>query len=256
MKRLSYLERIPYCKHPLASELLQLMHDKETNLALSADVTIAKELIAIADYLGPEICVLKTHIDIVSDFSPALTVELQRLAEKHRFLLFEDRKFADIGHTVRLQYEAGVYHIADWAHFINAHSLPGPGIIEGLAAAGRHKGRALLLLAEMSSAANLIDKHYIEKTVNLAEAYQDFVIGFIAQRKLSANPGWLYLTPGVELTAKQDQLGQRYVTPEQVIQEHGSDIIIVGRGIVKSSDPLVTAKLYRERGWQAQAETV
>ena len=42
------------------------------------------------------------------------------------------RKFADIGHTVSLQYSKGTYHISDWTHVINAHALPGPGIINGL----------------------------------------------------------------------------------------------------------------------------
>lgn len=251
MKRMRYSERADFCKNPLAKKLFQLMDDKKSNLALSADVTRGQELLALADQLGPEICVLKTHIDIVEDFTPELTRKLQELAQKHRFLIFEDRKFADIGNTVKLQYQQGIYHIVDWADIINAHSLPGPGIVSGLAEAGLAKQRGLLLLAEMSSANNLFHADYVQQTVAMAEQFPEFVMGFIAQRKLSDHPGWIYMTPGIQFAGKSDGLGQQYISPQQAITQNGTDVIIVGRGIIKASDPVSEAKKYRDAAWEA-----
>lgn len=45
----------------------------------------------MADMLGPKICVLKTHIDILADFSSEVAEELLQMAQKHNFIIFEDR---------------------------------------------------------------------------------------------------------------------------------------------------------------------
>ena len=53
--------------------------------------------------------------------------------------LIATRKFADIGHTVIEQYGGGMYKIASWAHLINAHALPGPGVLTGYSNFSLHK---------------------------------------------------------------------------------------------------------------------
>lgn len=251
---LSYTDRVQHTNNPTAQTLFRLLDEKQTNLCLAADVTAKAELLLLADTLGPDICVLKTHIDIITDFDSDLITSLQRLAEKHHFLIFEDRKFADIGNTVQSQYQEGTYHIADWAHITNAHTVPGPGIIDGLKQIGLPKGRSLLLIAEMSSAGALTTGNYVEETMRMADAHKDFVIGFIAQKRLSNNPGFITMTPGVKLATGGDSLGQQYNTPAHVIGVNESDIIIVGRGIYETDNPEHTAKLYRDAGWQAYTQ--
>jgi uridine monophosphate synthetase len=235
----------------MAKKLLMLMAQKQTNLSLACDVTTQKELLKWADLIGPSICVLKTHIDILEDFTADLPQKLRDLADKHQFLIFEDRKFADIGQTVSLQYGKGIYRIAEWADLINAHIVPGPGIIQGLKQVGLSQGKGLLLLAQMSSDGTLATGAYAETARKMGEEHPDFVCGFISLQKLSDQPGMIHFTPGVKLEKGTDALGQKYRTIEEILVENRSDVIIVGRDIMGASDPVAAAALYRKRAWDA-----
>ncbi|EHN02823.1 Ura3p [Saccharomyces cerevisiae x Saccharomyces kudriavzevii VIN7] len=234
------------------------MHEKQTNLCASLDVRTTKELLELVEALGPKICLLKTHVDILTDFSMEGTVKpLKELSAKHNFLLFEDRKFADIGNTVKLQYSAGVYRIAEWADITNAHGVVGPGIVSGLKQAAEEvtkEPRGLLMLAELSCKGSLATGEYTKGTVDIAKGDKDFVIGFIAQRDMGGRDegyDWLIMTPGVGLDDKGDALGQQYRTVDDVISA-GSDIIIVGRGLfAKGRDANVEGERYRKAGWEA-----
>lgn len=258
MSMATYQERAAKHPSPVASKLLNLMNEKKTNLCASLDVSTTAELLELVDTLGPYICLLKTHIDIVSDFTIEGTVKpLKALAQKHKFLIFEDRKFADIGNTVKLQYSSGIYRIAEWADITNAHGVTGAGIVTGLKQAAQEatsEPRGLLMLAELSSKGSLAHGAYTQGTVDIAKTDKDFVIGFIAQKDMGGRSegfDWLIMTPGVGLDDKGDALGQQYRTVDEVVST-GSDIIIVGRGLfAKGRDPRVEGERYRKAGWEA-----
>lgn len=232
----------------------------------------------------------------MSDFDNDLVEQLSSLAKKHDFLIWEDRKFADIGeqralslsyrsffvahtvpralagNTVKLQYSSGVYKIASWAHLTNAHPIPGDGIVSGLASVGLPLNRGLLLLAEMSSAGNLATGDYTATTVAMARRHTDFVMGFVAMRRVDEQVStaggvaegegadYVIMTPGVGLDSKGDGMGQQYRTPEEVIKDSGCDVIIVGRGIYGGGEGHPDDKIreecirYKEAGWKAYEE--
>lgn len=250
----TYEQRAEQVGNPLLKRLFTMMAEKKSNLAVAADVTTKEELLTLAEAIGPHICVLKTHADIIKNWDSETASELRKVADKHTFMLFEDRKFADIGNTVLHQCNGGVHRISEWADIINAHPVPGPGIITGLQKACQESGRevGLLLLAQMSSKGNLASglEGYTTKTVEMAEAAKEFVCGFISQGRL-AGDDFLYMTPGVQLEKGGDALGQQYNTPDNIIGDRGSDVIIVGRGVYQSDEVATSAASYREAGWQA-----
>ncbi|KAK7752897.1 Dihydroorotate dehydrogenase (fumarate) [Diatrype stigma] len=142
----SFAERANDASHPLTSYLLRLMTIKRSNLCLSADVPNARELLTLADKIGPSIVVLKTHYDLITgwDYHPqtGTGARLAAIARKHGFLIFEDRKFGDIGNTVQLQYTSGTAQIINWAHITNVNMVPGKAAVQALAeAAAKWKSR-------------------------------------------------------------------------------------------------------------------
>ncbi|ESN94473.1 hypothetical protein HELRODRAFT_185115 [Helobdella robusta] len=254
MKTRDLMERAKLAKHEVSRKIFEVMYQKQTNLCLSADVTNSKELLHLAESIGPYICVLKTHVDIIEDFDQSTCRNLLNIAHKHNFVLFEDRKFADIGHTVSKQFTGGMFRISEWADVINAHPLPGPGIIKELKNANKRSG--CLLIGEMSTNGNLITPAYTKATLKMAEENDDFVIGFISTSRISHDPHFLHFTPGVSLDCKGDGKGQQYLTPSEVVSKRGADILIVGRGITLAHDPVAAAKVYAQEGFSGYLAAV
>lgn len=337
---------------------------------------------ALADLVGPSIVVLKTHYDLIAgwDYRPeeGTGARLAALARKHGFLIFEDRKYCDIGSTVQAQYVGGTARVIDWAHIVNANISAGKPMVGAMAQAaakwrerynyevrtsvtvgtpvtngfdddededrdedykgdegayesnGRHssargalepwdlnmmpppptrdpegrKGsivsittvtqsfepadsprlskslsdvddvvfpgieeapleRGLLLLAQMSSAGCLMDAEYTQACIEAARENKEFVMGYVAQENLNTDPqdNFLHMTPGCKLPPvgeeengagmQGDGMGQQYNTPSKLIGIGGTDIIIVGRGIIKATDPQGEAERYRTKAWKA-----
>src|SRR5690606_13835157 len=188
MKRVSLENK--KIQHPVGKKLVELALKKKSNLIASADVITSNELIKLAQEVGDHVVALKLHTDIIKDFSFELIHQLKEIAKEKEFLLFEDRKFADIGNTQELQFKEGVYKIADWADMVTAHPIAGEESLKVF----EHVG--VVAIVEMSSKGTLTDDYYITKALNVAENSSN-VMGVVAQRMVADD--LLLFTPGVNL---------------------------------------------------------
>ncbi len=244
-------------QHPFNKKLLQLIQQKKSNLCFSADINDKTKFLETVKSVAPHIVILKTHIDIISNFDTEFIAQLKLLRAKHNFLILEDRKFADIGNTVYHQYYKGIYKIATWADAITVHAVAGAASVKALSEnkkgseqAAQHSP-AIILISQMSTVDTLTDEAYQEKVVAIAKQYSDVVVGIVSQSKQALAAGQLHLTPGIKLTVAKDAMGQQYDSPAKAFREKGTDVIIVGRGIYQSENPQASATHYQRVGWEA-----
>jgi len=243
----SLQERIQLATNSVTKRVFQIMMEKESNLCVAVDSKTAGEVLSVVEKVGPHVAIVKLHQDVVTDWTHETEKQLMTMASKYNFLLFEDRKLADIGNTVRLQAE----RVVGWADLVTVHGVGGPGVLEGVMSAAKGKGRDVgsLIVAEMSSAGNLAKGEYTAGCVAMGEGRKDAVAGFISQSRLSKDYGLVQMTPGVNLVVAGDGGDQRYVTPKQAVMERGADIVIVGRGVTGEEDQGAAAAMYKEEAW-------
>jgi len=237
----------------ISERLNRIIHQKKTNLVLSADITTQDELLNLISIAGPYICMLKIHIDIIKDLNEDFFYLISKMADVHNFMIMEDRKFADIGNTVKNQYTQGIYNIIKWADFVTVHSIMGEGTLKAIRDSIKEAGmvRGVFLLESVSSEDNLIDNEYSDRTIEMANKYNDIVSGFISQKRRGTNSDFFYAMPGVNIDTTGDNLGQQYNTPENAILNCGADMVIVGRGIYMAEDKEEALKMYRDRAWNS-----
>lgn len=93
--------------------------------------------------------------------------------------------------------------------------------------------------------------------MKIAEEYKDIVAGLVCQsHDVISSPSLLQLTPGVNIKNTNDNLGQQYQSPSDIILTKGADIAVVGRGIYQDDNPAEAAKVYKESLWNTYLERV
>ena len=125
----------------MAKRYMEVATNKQSLVCLAADRNTMAGLFDLMKAVGPHVAALKTHVDLVDDWSPETWDEFCKAAHEADLLIFEDRKFADIGKISRSQM-AGIYDIRSWSDLVTAHLISGPDIVDGLQAGWSDVGRS------------------------------------------------------------------------------------------------------------------
>lgn len=87
----SIQQRLAASKNAVFKRVLQTVIDKKSNLCISIDETKSERILHFMQLLGQQAVIFKLHADIITNFSGQTSRQMLALAEKHKFLIFEDR---------------------------------------------------------------------------------------------------------------------------------------------------------------------
>ena len=74
--------------HPLSHRFMEAAVEKQTLVVLAADLETTAELVQLINEVGPHIAALKTHVDMVEDYSKDAWNDVVDAARGHGLLLF------------------------------------------------------------------------------------------------------------------------------------------------------------------------
>lgn len=98
------MSNLQFCDFAISSTVTEVM------LCSLADILCVQ----LADSVGPYICMLKTHADIVKDFTAQTAQDLRTLATKYNFVIMEDRLVhhrKDAVHTESMVLLSDIHHL-------------------------------------------------------------------------------------------------------------------------------------------------
>jgi len=215
-------------------EITEIIKEKNSPICLAADVDTVSELFSLIKSVGKYICILKLHSDIIKDFWSNYTETrdtLNKMKLEYNFKIWEDRKFADIGHIMNRQVHTC---ISEWADIVSVHPIAGKKSLYQI------KDIDIILIAEMSSDGHIMSPEYQIRVMEMAYGIKN-VIGIVCQHKFSCPSQFffdakklLHIVPGISLDGTTDNKGQTYSSPED---RSFADIYVIGRAITQAEDP-------------------
>ena len=223
------------------------MTSVKSTVIVALDYDNQDSALTLADRLDPTLCQLKVGKELFTAAGPSV---VKKLTDRG-FDIFLDLKFHDIPNTVA----KAIGTAADLGVWMtNVHASGGSRMMSAARQALDSKGSDMLLIGvTVLTSMDVSDLEEVgvqgnasAQVLRLAELAKnsglDGVVCSAQEAKLlkeSLGQGFKLVTPGIRLadSAADDQ--RRIVTPADALAL-GSDYLVIGRPITKSTDPLAT----------------
>jgi orotidine-5'-phosphate decarboxylase len=221
-----------------------------SKIALAIDFENADEIVQLLNSLAPKPQIIKLGLEVT------LALEIERAFELIHSIcpnaeIFLDLKLHDIPNTVTKSVKALVNKKLHNLKFLTVHALGGQEMVKGAVEAGKGKIEIVGVSVLTSHSIETINR---DLKSNLEELDLKNLVVQLANVAVSAGGQWLVcspkeiktlkskfpslklITPGVRPSFSEQNDQQRTMTPSEAVKE-GSDILVIGRPITKSSNP-------------------
>jgi orotidine-5'-phosphate decarboxylase len=223
------------------------MTSVKSTVIVALDYDNQDSALTLADRLDPTLCRLKVGKELFTAAGPSV---VKKLTDRG-FDIFLDLKFHDIPNTVA----KAIGTAADLGVWMtNVHASGGSRMMSAARQALDSKGSDMLLIGvTVLTSMDISDLEEVgvqgnasAQVLRLAELAKnsglDGVVCSAQEAKLlkeSLGQGFKLVTPGIRLADSVADDQRRIVTPADALAL-GSDYLVIGRPITKSTDPLAT----------------
>ena len=223
------------------------MTSVKSTVIVALDYDNQDSALTLADRLDPTLCRLKVGKELFTAAGPSV---VKKLTDRG-FDIFLDLKFHDIPNTVA----KAIGTAADLGVWMtNVHASGGSRMMSAARQALDVKGSDMLLIGvTVLTSMDVSDLEEVgvqgnasAQVLRLAELAKnsglDGVVCSAQEAKLlkeSLGQGFKLVTPGIRLAGSMADDQRRIVTPADALAL-GSDYLVIGRPITKSTDPLAT----------------
>lgn len=216
-----------------------LKYKKQSNIFVALDKPYTlDELLNLVETIGDDVFGFKVHNEILG-LTYAENYSFYLACKEKNIMVWEDRKFNDIGNTIQKQLK----YYETIRDFVSVVPTSGMESIINL-----DTSLKLLVLCEMSSSSNLFTPVVKNGILDIVFTNPNIFAGIICQDlELISFCKYQYMNlltimPGINLTSTGDKRGQKYRDPRIFTKEQVPDLYVVGRGITSNNnDNICTA---------------
>lgn len=223
-----------------AKNLLKVFSLKNNYIVPSVDFEKSDDLLGFIDLVGKYVGLVKIHSDIVNDWSMETFLTLKNLSNDYNFYILEDKKFVDIGSTMKKQLNNKHFSYKDWVDCVTVVPLGGgESIVNGLESENNHFIPAFVLTT-MTTVNSYYSVDFLKYVEDMYINNNDKFCGLIGASKPITNdidkkvPFYIWLRPGISESESKDNKGQSYIKIDEAYKLYGELLtgVVIGRDLM------------------------
>lgn len=243
--------------------LLNIIKTKQTSVCLSLDTGSWSKGKSILESCAPYICMVKLHLDLLTDWNNTATQEILDMSKTHNFLILEDSKLDDVPNIVESQVYGGLHSFGNWVDAVTVNTVNFVSTNNALYRSAKKnrsdavsKDLTCIPVGQYNTKDSMVTKDYSVNFRNklLEEKDARFQTRTIIQQNLyKTDNQFLRMTPGVievdeDIIFNEDRA--RYRSIETAMMRDRNHVVIIGGNIIINEDVVEKCKSCATRTWE------